>query len=85
MISLYNDTCQEISKLITNNYSTSFSLGIRDRKLLLEEFKRDTYQAIERKISLNPVLHAFQEVVHEYGLELEHIEAFLKSMEMDLS
>jgi len=55
-----------------------------DRKLLLEEFKRDTYQAIERKISLNPVLHAFQEVVHEYGLELEHIEAFLKSMEMDL-
>jgi len=114
MISLYNDTCQEISKLITNNYSTSFSLGIRvfapkfrapiyniygfvrfadeivdtfhdsDRKLLLEEFKRDTYQAIERKISLNPVLHAFQEVVHEYGLELEHIEAFLKSMEMDL-
>ncbi len=114
MINLYNQTCQEISKLITNNYSTSFSMGIKvfapkfrtpiysiygfvrfadeivdtfhdsDRKLLLEEFKKETYLAIERKISLNPVLHAFQEVVHQYGLELEHIEAFLKSMEMDL-
>jgi phytoene/squalene synthetase len=114
MISLYNDTCQEISKLITNNYSTSFSLGIKvfdpkfrapiyniygfvrfadeivdtfhdsDRKLLLEEFKKETYAAIDRKISLNPVLHSFQEVVHKYGLELDHIEAFLKSMEMDL-
>jgi phytoene/squalene synthetase len=55
-----------------------------DKKLLLEEFRKDTYAAIERKISLNPVLHAFQEVVHQYGLELDHIEAFLKSMEMDL-
>src|SRR5476651_1105870 len=26
---LYNKTCFECSKLITNNYSTSFSLGIR--------------------------------------------------------
>ncbi len=114
MISLYNQTCQEISKLVTNNYSTSFSMGIKvfapkfrtpiyniygfvrfadeivdtfhdqNRKLLLEEFKKETYAAIDRKISLNPVLHAFQEVVHQYGLEIEHIEAFLKSMEMDL-
>lgn len=29
MMSLYNKTCQECSQLITNRYSTSFSLGIR--------------------------------------------------------
>lgn len=56
-----------------------------DKKELLERFKKDTYQAIEEKISLNPVLHSFQLVVNEYGIEKELIEAFLKSMEMDLT
>jgi len=51
---------------------------------LLERFWKDTYLAIEEKISLNPVLNAFQEVVHEYKIETELIDAFLKSMEMDL-
>jgi 15-cis-phytoene synthase len=55
-----------------------------DKKVLLERFKADTYQAIEEKISLNPVLHAFQEVVNEYNIERELIDAFLYSMEMDL-
>ena len=51
---------------------------------LLEEFRQETYKAIEQKISLNPVLHAFQEVVHIYNIERELIDAFLDSMEMDL-
>lgn len=55
-----------------------------NRQELLEEFKRDTYQAIEQGISLNPILHAFQLVVHEYGIRHEYIEAFFRSMEMDL-
>lgn len=55
-----------------------------DKKALLDRFKADTYQAIEEKISLNPVLHAFQEVVNEYNIERELIDAFLYSMEMDL-
>ncbi|WP_235297459.1 phytoene/squalene synthase family protein [Portibacter marinus] len=55
-----------------------------DKKALLDRFKEDTYRAIEEKLSLNPVLHAFQKVVHEYDIELPLIEAFLKSMEMDL-
>ncbi|NNE28773.1 MAG: phytoene/squalene synthase family protein [Saprospiraceae bacterium] len=54
------------------------------RATLLQEFRNETYKAIERRISLNPVLHAFQEVVHEYGIERELIDAFLDSMEMDL-
>lgn len=52
---------------------------------LLRRFREDTWQAIEDRISLNPVLHSFQQVVHRYGIDAELIEAFLKSMEMDLS
>ncbi len=47
-------------------------------------FKKDTYQAIEEKISLNPILNSFQHAVHKYNIDPEHIETFLKSMEMDL-
>jgi phytoene/squalene synthetase len=54
------------------------------KEVLLNRFKEDTYRAIEERISLNPVLHAFQEVVNRYGIERELIDAFLLSMEMDL-
>lgn len=56
-----------------------------DKKGLLNRFKKDTYQSIEEKISLNPVLHSFQQVVNEYQIDHDLIEAFLVSMEMDLS
>jgi len=52
---------------------------------LFYKFKEDTWHAIEERISLNPVLNAFQEVVHTYRIEKELITAFLDSMEMDLS
>jgi 15-cis-phytoene synthase len=111
---LYDQTTLECSKIITQRYSTSFSLGIRtlakkfhapiyaiygfvryadeivdtfhdqDKKSLLDQFSHDTYIAIEKKISLNPVLHAFQLIVNKYQIDLELIAAFLKSMEMDL-
>lgn len=55
-----------------------------DKKELLENFKQDTLKAIEKKVSLNPVLHAFQKVVHEYNIELLLIDDFIRSMEMDL-
>ena len=111
---LFRDTCLQCSKVITEAYSTSFTLGIKtldkkfhmpiyaiygfvrcadeivdtfheyDKRELLQEFKRQTYEAIDKKISLNPVLHAFQCVVNEYNIDMAYIEAFLKSMEMDL-
>ena len=114
MISLFHQTNLECSKIITQRYSTSFSMGIRafdkefrapiyaiygfvrfadeivdtfhdhDKKMLLDEFKVDTFKAIERGISLNPVLHSFQMVVNEYQIDHELIHAFLESMEMDL-
>ena len=56
-----------------------------DKSLLLEEFKKETYEAIERGISLNPILHSFQMTVNEYRIDLKLIDAFFQSMEMDLS
>jgi len=55
-----------------------------DKKKLLEDFRKETYRAIDEGISTNPVLHAFQLVVNQYGIDREYIEAFLGSMEMDL-
>lgn len=55
-----------------------------DKALLLEEFRQATYDAIERKISLNPILHSFQLTVNQYGIDRSLIDAFLYSMELDL-
>lgn len=55
-----------------------------DKQTLLDEFRQHTAEAIERRMSLNPVLQAFQQVVHQYGVEQHLIDAFLDSMEMDL-
>jgi 15-cis-phytoene synthase len=114
MFSLYEKTTFGCSKLITQLYSTSFTLGIKtldrkfhssiyaiygfvryadeivdtfhdfDKKMLLDRYRDETFRAIEEGISLNPVLHSFQKVVHEYSIEHELIAAFLHSMEMDL-
>jgi 15-cis-phytoene synthase len=111
---LFKDTCLKCSKLITEAYSTSFTLGIKtlhrkfhdpiyaiygfvrcadeivdtfhdyDKRKLLDQFSQQTFEAIEQGISLNPVLHAFQCVVNEYQIDRAYIEAFLKSMAMDL-
>src|SRR5436190_182802 len=51
---------------------------------LLEQFRADTYRAIADRISLNPILHSFQGVVHQYGVDIALIDTFLRSMEMDL-
>ncbi len=55
-----------------------------DKASLLKRFEEDTYRAIEEQISMNPILHAFQMVVREYQIDHELIDAFLRSMEMDL-
>lgn len=113
-LKLYSTTTFECSKLITEHYSTSFTLGIKtldkslhypiyaiygfvryadeivdtfhdyDKKQLLDQFKSDTYEAIKRGISLNPVIHSFQDTVNRYNIGHDLIEAFLHSMEMDL-
>jgi phytoene/squalene synthetase len=115
MKDLFDSTSFSCSKLITNAYSTSFSIGtmLLDKKIrkhiysiygfvryadeivdsfhnfdktyLLQKFKADTYEAIEKKISLNPILNSYQATVNEFGIDKPVIDAFLHSMEMDLS
>ncbi|MBG8552048.1 phytoene/squalene synthase family protein [Hymenobacter guriensis] len=113
-VALFTETSRACSKLITQRYSTSFTLGIRtldarfhlpvysvygfvrwadeivdtfhahDKAALFADFRRQTYEALDIRLSLNPVLHAFQDVVHRYNIDREFIDAFLYSMEMDL-
>lgn len=56
-----------------------------DKAALLDEFKQETYEAIRRGISLNPILHSFQITVNQYNIDPSLIEAFFKSMYMDLN
>jgi len=56
-----------------------------DKQTLLEEFKQETFKAIEKGISLNPILNNFAQIVNEYNIDPWTIETFFKSMEMDLN
>ena len=115
MKTLFDDISVRTSKMVTNTYSTSFSLGVKflanrfhnpiyaiygfvrfadeivdsfhdyNKQELFAQFKADTYKAIEQKISLNPVLNNFQQVVHLYQIDTWLIDTFLRSMEMDLT
>jgi phytoene/squalene synthetase len=114
MKQIFDNLSQEMSRVTTLRYSTSFSMGIRflhkdlhkpiysiygfvrfadeivdsfhgfDKEKLLADFKKQTYNAIDNKISLNPILNSFQWVVNTYDIPLDLIETFLNSMEMDL-
>jgi 15-cis-phytoene synthase len=55
-----------------------------DKPELLARFKQETYDAIARGLSLNPILNSFQRTINEYQIDLGLIEAFFSSMEMDL-
>lgn len=56
-----------------------------DKPSLLADFKAETYASIERRLSLNPILHSFQLTVNQYNIDHNLIEAFFRSMEFDLS
>ena len=55
-----------------------------DKEKLLKRLKAETYEALEDRISLNPILHSFQETVRKYDIDIKLINQFLHSMEMDL-
>ncbi len=56
-----------------------------DKASLFEEFEKDLHKALEQRISLNPILNSFQHTYHEYGIPKHLLEAFMKSMRMDLT
>ncbi|MGS2739236.1 phytoene/squalene synthase family protein [Sinomicrobium sp. M5D2P17] len=55
-----------------------------DKNYLMQHLREETVYSIKEQISLNPVIHAFQQTVNRYGIEWELIDTFLRSMEMDL-
>ncbi|WP_417887420.1 phytoene/squalene synthase family protein [Zunongwangia sp.] len=55
-----------------------------DKENLFNEFEADLFKALQQKISLNPILNAFQETVHKYDIDEELYVAFMKSMRLDL-
>ncbi|MBU2928348.1 phytoene/squalene synthase family protein [Winogradskyella psychrotolerans] len=55
-----------------------------DKEKLFDMFESDLEAALEHKISLNPILNAFQETYHKYGIEKNHVNAFMHSMRLDL-
>jgi phytoene/squalene synthetase len=113
MKQLFDSSSLKCSKIVTNTYSTSFSLGIKlfapsvrphiyaiygfvryadeivdsfegyNQRELFNDFVEDYNKALDRKISLNPIINAFQEVVHKYNLYNYALD-FLKRMEADL-
>jgi phytoene/squalene synthetase len=114
MKQLFDDVSFKCSKLVTKNYSTSFSLAVYmlspsirdaiysvygfvrfadeivdsfhgfDKESLITEFEDEYYKAIERGISLNPILNSFQQTVKQYNISDDLIQAFLRSMKLDL-
>jgi 15-cis-phytoene synthase len=55
-----------------------------DKEQLMSHFENDYYLAKKNKISLNPILHSFQQTVNKYNIPDEMVQAFLKSMKADL-
>ena len=115
MKALFDTVSYGCSKLVTESYSTSFSLATKmlgtsirqdiyniygfvrfadeivdtfhdyDKELLFYNFENELDSALELKISLNPILNAFQYTYHKYNIPHHLVAAFMKSMRMDLS
>ena len=115
MKSLFDQVSHQSSKLVTETYSTSFSLATRiisnnirqdiyniygfvrfadeivdsfhdyNKAELFARFQQSLDEALEKRISLNPILNSFQETVHRYNIDRDYINAFMQSMYWDLS
>ena len=56
-----------------------------NKEELLLLFENDLKLALTNKISLNPILNAFQNTVNKYEIPIVLIDTFMKSMKLDLS
>ncbi|WP_142783207.1 phytoene/squalene synthase family protein [Changchengzhania lutea] len=114
MKALFDTVSYECSKVVTNTYSTSFSLATKmlyksirgdiyniygfvrfadeivdsfhdyNKAELFERFSQDLDKALIDKISLNPILNSFQHTFHKYQIDKNLVDAFMKSMRLDL-
>ncbi|GAA3597339.1 phytoene/squalene synthase family protein [Flavivirga amylovorans] len=55
-----------------------------NKEHLFNKFSEDLELALKDKISLNPILNSFQHTFHKYSLDKNLVDAFMKSMRMDL-
>lgn len=55
-----------------------------DKEALFTLFEADLENALQHKISLNPILNSFQHTVNHYAIPKELINDFMKSMKLDL-
>lgn len=115
MKSLFDTVSYDCSRLVTERYSTSFSLAVRmlgtsirqdiyniygfvrfadeivdtfhdyNKEVLFDKFEVDLQESLDQKISLNPILNAFQQSVHKNEIPKELIDSFMKSMRLDLT
>ena len=114
MKSIFDNVSKECSKLVTNAYSTSFSMATKmlsesirqdiyniygfvrfadeivdtfhdyDKEKLFKNFEASLESALADKISLNPILNAFQDTYHKYHIDKHLVDAFMNSMRLDL-
>lgn len=56
----------------------------QDKELLLQRYRQETWDSIERGFSLNPIIQSFQKTVNDFHIPFHLIDSFLHSMEMDL-
>lgn len=55
-----------------------------DKETIFNRFTEDLENALNDKISLNPILNAFQHTYHKYNLDKHLVDAFMNSMRLDL-
>ena len=56
-----------------------------NKEELFDLFEKDLASSLQSKISLNPILNSFQFTVNKYNIPIDLIDAFMKSMKLDLS
>lgn len=56
-----------------------------DKVSLFDRFENDLESAFREKISLNPILNSFQHTYHKYSIPKHLVDAFMKSMRLDLT
>ncbi|WP_276167542.1 phytoene/squalene synthase family protein [Zobellia alginiliquefaciens] len=114
MKALFDKVSYQCSKIVTESYSTSFTLATKmlsrsiradiyniygfvrfadeivdsfdqyDKERLFNQFEVSLKDALEHRISLNPILNSFQYTYHKYKIPYQLVAAFMKSMRMDL-
>ncbi|CAM4165829.1 phytoene/squalene synthase family protein [Zobellia nedashkovskayae] len=114
MKSLFDKVSYQCSQIVTESYSTSFTMATKmlsscirpdiyniygfvrfadeivdtfdqyDKEKLFNQFEASLKDALEQRISLNPILNSFQHTYHKYEIPYDLVDAFMKSMRMDL-